>query len=118
MLFEEISEFPDESSALGGGHAVPRSLLESLACSFYCAIDIFAISFCHLGENLARSGIVCGESLAGRGFDPSSVNQHLSWFIDELRDLRMNLRRNCDAHRSSLVNMDLQGRIKPGEIRN
>ena len=104
VLFEQIGEFPDQASAFGRGHPAPRAIVESLARGLHCLIDIFAIAFGNLRQNFAGRGIVSGKSFSGRGIDPPSVDQHLSWFVDELRDLRMDLRGNCDAHRSSLVN--------------
>ena len=104
MLLEQIGELPDEATALGCGHPAPRPVIKRLASGLHRLIDIFAIAFRDLSENFAGGRIICGKRFSGGGVDPPAVDQHLSWFVDELRDLRMNLRGNCDAHTSSLVN--------------
>src|SRR5260370_1654856 len=78
-------------------------MIECIACRPYSMVNVCAIAFCNLSENLAGRRIVRWEGLAGSGIHPLTVDQHLSWFVDELRDVRMNLRGNCNAHTSSLV---------------
>src|ERR1700740_1452727 len=94
-----------------------------MAGSPHGLLDIFAISLGDLRENLASRWVVRGESLAGRGVSPPAVDQHFSWFVDELRDLRKDLRGKCDAHTSSLVRQAItrrercrDGRSEPGSM--
>ena len=103
MLLEEIGELPDEASALGRSHPAPRPVIERFASSLYGLIYVFAIAFRNLRQNLSCGRIVSRKSFSGSGIDPPAVDQHFSWLVDELRDLRMNLRGNCDAHTSSLI---------------
>jgi hypothetical protein len=102
MLLEKVSEFPDESATLGCGHPAPRPVIKRFASSLHSLIDVFAIAFRDLSKNFTGSRIVSRKSLSGSGVDPTAIDQHLSWLVDELRDLWMNLRGNCDAHTSSL----------------
>src|SRR5438445_1866848 len=110
VSLQQIGELPDQTTTFRGGHLSPRSMVEGLARGVYCLLDVVTIALCHLRQYLAGRGIVGWESLAGSGVHPLAIDQHLAGFFDEVRDLRMDLRGNCDAHTSSFGKSEVNRR--------
>ena len=66
-------------------------MIEGLAGGLHGLLDIGAIAFGYLGQDLSGGGIVRWEILAGNGGNPLSVDQHFARLVDEFGDLRMDL---------------------------
>ena len=74
VLFQQVGQFPNQSSTFGRGQAPPRTIVESIARGLDCLVDIFAIALGDLCQHFASSGIVSWKSFSGRGVHPSSVD--------------------------------------------
>ena len=91
VLLQQIAQLPDQASALGGRHLRPGTGFERGASRLDGAVDVFAISLGYASQDLARGRVVGGECLAGGGFHPLSVNQHLAVLGDVTCDLVVHL---------------------------
>ena len=78
VLLHQVGQLPDEAAALGGGHVGPRAAFKRLARGLDGAIDVFAIAFGNLCQHFAGGRIVDRKGLAGGGFDPLAVDEHLA----------------------------------------
>ena len=64
VLFEQVSEFPDEAAALGCRHPVPGAVFKRIAGGLHRLINVLAIAFRNLSENFAGRGIVGGKGFS------------------------------------------------------
>ena len=99
VRFDKVGELPDKSSALRGCKRVPRAALEGFPCSGDRPVNFGAVAFGHLGQNFARGWVVGRKGLPGRGFEPSTADQHLPGRAYKSFDLLVNRDfHRCRAH--------------------
>ena len=75
VLFEQVGETPDQSSALAGGHLAPgaAAVFESAASCLHRAVYVGRGGFRNLGQNLTSRGIDGVELF--RGVGPLTVDE-------------------------------------------
>src|SRR5438270_9057975 len=98
MLLQQIAEFPDQASALRGAHLAPGAIIESFARRFDRQVDIGAITFGDLRQDLSGGRIVGGKSFARNSVNPLSINEHFAWLLNKAEDARINLCRGNGSH--------------------
>src|SRR5208282_4115270 len=84
---------------LGGRHLRPWTAIEGLSCRFHRSVNIFAITFGNLSQNLTGGGVVGGERFPGSRFHPFAVDEHLSRFANKLLYPTVHLHcAHCGSH--------------------
>ena len=76
IFLQQISEFPDQLAALGGGHGAPRAGFERGARGLHGGVHVRLVPGGDGADGFARGGIKSMERLARGGIDPLTVDQH------------------------------------------
>ena len=99
VLVDEITQLPDQATALRRGHVRPRPALKGPAGGLNGTVDIFLVALRRMGDHLGGGRVDDVEHLSRGGVDPLPIDQELAPLFYKACDRTVELNFCCcDTH--------------------